>query len=106
LARSYLAITKDLTRVMHRLKAVYRSWAIPRAGTRVYAAQGRAEWLKQLPENGVRRRAERLFVRSAPKPPALPSEVWINKPVSAPAPLSVEQANETTAIHFGKVKCA
>jgi putative transposase len=27
------------------------------------------------------------FVRSAPKPPALPSEVWINKPVSTPEPL-------------------
>jgi putative transposase len=29
------------------------------------------------------------FVRSAPKPPAPPSEVWINKPVSTPEPLSV-----------------
>jgi len=29
LARSYLTTTKDLTRVMSRLKAVYRSWAIP-----------------------------------------------------------------------------
>jgi hypothetical protein len=32
LARSYLTITKDLTRVMNRLKALYRSWAIPCAG--------------------------------------------------------------------------
>jgi transposase len=61
LARSYLAITKDLTRVMNRLKAVYRSWAISCAGTRVYAASCRGEWLKQLPETGVRRRAERLY---------------------------------------------
>jgi transposase len=29
LARSYLTITRDLTRVMSRLKAIYRSWAIP-----------------------------------------------------------------------------
>ena len=29
------------------------------------------------------------FVRSAPKPPALPCEVWINKPVSTPEPLLV-----------------
>ena len=29
LARSYLTLTKDLTRVMNRLKALYRSWAIP-----------------------------------------------------------------------------
>jgi catechol 2,3-dioxygenase-like lactoylglutathione lyase family enzyme len=32
LARSYLTIVKDLTRVMCRWKAVYRSWAIPGAG--------------------------------------------------------------------------
>jgi hypothetical protein len=32
LSRSYLAIVKDLSRVMNRLKAVYRSWAIPCAG--------------------------------------------------------------------------
>jgi putative transposase len=29
------------------------------------------------------------FVRSAPKPPILPSEVWINKPVAIPEPLPV-----------------
>src|SRR5262249_1488274 len=29
LSRSYLTVTKDLTRVMNRLKALYRSWAIP-----------------------------------------------------------------------------
>jgi len=29
------------------------------------------------------------FVRSAPKPPAVPSEVWINKPVSTPETLPV-----------------
>jgi transposase len=28
LARSYLTITRDLTRVMTRLKAIYRSWAL------------------------------------------------------------------------------
>src|SRR5262249_27813819 len=31
LARSYLTTTKDLTRGMSRLKALYRSWAIPSA---------------------------------------------------------------------------
>ena len=35
LARSYLAITRDLTRVMSCLKAIYRSWAIPCAGQQV-----------------------------------------------------------------------
>ena len=41
LARSYLAVTQDLTRVMNRLKALYRSWAIPCAGERVYAPRHR-----------------------------------------------------------------
>jgi transposase len=61
LARSYLTIVKDLTRVMSRLKAVYRSWAIPCAGRDVYYARHRAEWLGKIREPGVRRRAERLY---------------------------------------------
>jgi hypothetical protein len=32
LARSYLTITRDLTRVMSRIKAVHRRWAIPCVG--------------------------------------------------------------------------
>jgi hypothetical protein len=61
LARSYLTVTKDLSQVMNRLKAVYRSWAIPCAGKLVYSPQHRAEWLQKLPEAGVRRRAEQLY---------------------------------------------
>src|ERR1700736_4033140 len=58
LARSYLTVTRDLTRVMSRLKAIYRSWAIPCAGQQVYAPRYRAEWLGKIAEPGVRRRAE------------------------------------------------
>jgi transposase len=58
LARSYLAITQDLTRVMNRLKALFRSWAIPCAGERVYAPRHRSEWLAKITEAGVHRRAE------------------------------------------------
>jgi hypothetical protein len=61
LARSYLTIVKDLTRVMSRLKAVYRSWAIPCAGRDVYYTRHRDEWLGKIKEAGVRRRAERLY---------------------------------------------
>jgi transposase len=61
LARSYLTITKDLTRVMNRLKAVYRSWAIRCAGQEVYGLLHRAEWLQKIPEAGVRCRAVRLY---------------------------------------------
>jgi transposase len=58
LSRSYLTITKDLTRVMNRLKALYHSWGIACSGTQVYAPRHRAEWLSQIKEAGVRRRAE------------------------------------------------
>src|ERR1700732_1434212 len=61
LARSYLTIVKDLTRVMNRLKALYRSWAIPCAGRDVYYTRHRDEWLSRIKEAGVRRRAEQLY---------------------------------------------
>jgi transposase len=61
LARSYLTITKDLTRVMNRLKALYRSWAIPCPGNEVYAPRHRSEWLGKISEAGVRRRAEHYY---------------------------------------------
>jgi transposase len=62
LSRTYLTIIKDLTRVMNRLKALYRSWAIPCAGKQVYAACHRAEWLSKISEAGVRRRAELFYL--------------------------------------------
>jgi transposase len=61
LGRSYLTVTQDLTRVMNRLKGLYRSWAIPCAGQQVYSPRQRSAWLEKLSEAGVRRRAERLY---------------------------------------------
>ncbi len=61
LGRVYLTLTQDVTRVMNRIKAVYRGWAIACSGTSVYAPRHRAEWLSKVPEPGVRRRAERLY---------------------------------------------
>jgi transposase len=61
LARSYLTIIKDLTRVMNWLKALYRSWGIPCAGNEVYAPRHRAEWLAKISQAGVRRRAEHYY---------------------------------------------
>jgi transposase len=52
LARSY---------VMNRLKALYRSWAIPCAGRDVYYTRHRSQWLEKIPEAGTRRRAEQLY---------------------------------------------
>jgi transposase len=61
LGRSYQTISKDLTRAMNRLKALYRGWGIACAGTQVYALRYREEWLNKLPQTGVRRRAELLY---------------------------------------------
>jgi len=47
LSRTYLAISKDLVRVMNRLKALYRGWGIACSGRSVYAPNQRAVWLKQ-----------------------------------------------------------
>ena len=58
LVRSYLTVTKDVVRVMTRVKAIYRSWAIPCSGKQVYAARHRGEWLAKIHHPGVRRRAE------------------------------------------------
>ncbi len=63
LARSYLNLTQDLTRVMNRIKGVYRSQAIPCAGKRVYSLRYRSEWLEQLQQPGQRRRADRLYAQ-------------------------------------------
>ena len=48
LSRSYLTVTKDLTRVMNRTKALYRSWAIPCAGEKVYSPRHRNTWLQKV----------------------------------------------------------
>ena len=50
LSRSYLTINKDLTRVMNRLKALYRGWGIACPGNDVYAPRHRAEWLDKIRE--------------------------------------------------------
>jgi transposase len=61
LGRSYQTISKDLTRVMNRLKALYRGWGIACAGTQVYAPRYREEWLSKIVQAGVHRRAELLY---------------------------------------------
>lgn len=61
LARSYSTLVSDSTRVMSRLKALYRGRGIGSAGTRVYSPRSRAQWLEQLKESGAQRRAELLY---------------------------------------------
>lgn len=61
LARSYSMLTEDTTRVMGRLKAVFRSRAIACAGEKPYAQRHRERYLAQLGAGGPRRRAECLY---------------------------------------------
>ncbi|MGH7701124.1 MAG: IS110 family transposase, partial [Gemmatimonadales bacterium] len=61
LTRTYRTLIEDSTRVMLRLKALFRARAIPTPGRAVYHPQGQAAWLAQLPDRGVRFRAETLY---------------------------------------------
>jgi transposase len=61
LGRSYLTVSKDVTRTMNRIKSLYRSWAIPCPGTTVYAPRHRLEWLAKIVQPGVRVRAQHLY---------------------------------------------
>jgi transposase len=61
LVRSYQYLVEDSTRVMNRIKALYRSRAIACAGTDVYKLKEREMWLAKLGEAGAQARAGRLY---------------------------------------------
>jgi hypothetical protein len=61
LVRSYEYLVEDSTRVMNRIKDLYRSRAIACSGADVYKPQRRREWLAKLAGPGARARAERLY---------------------------------------------
>jgi transposase len=61
LAHNYDTLTKDTTRAMNRLKAVFRSQSIKCGGRDVYYARNREMWLAKLNEGGLRLRAEFLY---------------------------------------------
>ncbi len=61
LGRSYAALTEDTTRIMGRLKALYRGQAIACAGKKPYGARHRDQGLAQLTDSGLQRRARRLY---------------------------------------------
>ena len=62
LAGAYQNVVEDTTRVMQRLKALFRARAIRTDGARLYNPANRAEWLAKLRERGVRLRAEALYM--------------------------------------------
>lgn len=59
LVRSYTGLVSDSTRVMLRIKAIFRGRAIGTSGVSVYRESQRKEWLAQL-EGGARVRAAAL----------------------------------------------
>lgn len=65
LAHMYVNLVEDTTRVMARVKALYRARAIRTRGRAVYRPDERAQWLMQLPAGAVRLRAEALYAELA-----------------------------------------
>lgn len=61
LTRTYRNIVEDSTRVMQRLKALFRARALRTKGQRIYHARHRHEWLAKLEDRAVRFRAEMLY---------------------------------------------
>lgn len=61
LTRSYTMLTQDTTRVMGRLKAVFRGRAIGCAGKKLYSQRHRATYLAELGAGALRKRAECLY---------------------------------------------
>ena len=63
LVRCYLNLVDDSTRVMLRVKAIYRGRAIGTAGEAVYRPSQRRAWLAKLEARGARSRAESLLTQ-------------------------------------------
>jgi transposase len=61
LVRSYVNLVEDGTRVMLRIKALFRARGIKTPGTSVYRQSQRKAWLSAIEERGARIRAEALF---------------------------------------------
>ena len=62
LVRCYTALVVDSTRVMLRIKAIFRARAIPTPGVSVYRVSQRKQWLAKL-EGGARVRATSLLTQ-------------------------------------------
>ena len=60
--RTYQNLVEDSTRVMLRLKALFRARAIQTPGRGLYHPRSREQWLAQLSDRGARFRAETLYV--------------------------------------------
>lgn len=65
LVRSYDCLVSDTTRVMNRLKAIYRGRAIGCGGHDIYRQDRREQWLEKLTERGAKQRASFLYQQLA-----------------------------------------
>lgn len=61
LVQNYEAVVKDCTRVMNRLKAVFRGRGISYEGQEIYDCAQKDMWLAKLSERGVRERTRQLY---------------------------------------------
>jgi transposase len=61
LVRNYDCLLQDTTRVMNRLKAIYRGRGIVCGGHEIYRQDRREQWLKKLKEPGAKVRASFLY---------------------------------------------
>jgi transposase len=65
LVRTYDCLVSDTTRVMNRLKAIYRGRAIACGGHEIYRQDRREQWLEKLKEPGAKQRAGFLYEQLA-----------------------------------------
>jgi hypothetical protein len=63
LTRTYSNLVEDSTRLMLRLKSLFRARAIRAPGKRIYGEQDRSRWLAKLPDRGARFRAEAIYTQ-------------------------------------------
>ena len=86
LARSYEVVSKDLQRVMNRIKALYRGWGIPCTGTQVYgSAPSRAVAEKDFAGRGA-----------PPRRAVLSADGWIAGPAAHRARRTVSREPQTS----------
>jgi len=65
LVRTYDSLVSDTTRVMNRLKAIFRGRAIGCGGHDIYRPDRQGQWLGKLKEPGARQRASFLYQQLA-----------------------------------------
>jgi transposase len=61
LAQSYLTLVRDGTRVMNRIKSLFRGRGMRCMGVQVYSPRHRQAWGERLTEAGVQHRAQLLY---------------------------------------------